>query len=89
MSKPLVNFMKFKDDKGLLCAIRKDYCTENEAKEIAKEQLMAESVKRTNEYHYMYHGFGKTIDMDEYENSWWLIGDPTKNSVEVYAFREG
>lgn len=89
MSKPLVNFMKFKDDKGLLCAIRKDYCTEDEAKEIAKEQLITESVKRTNEYHYMYHGFGKTVDMDEYENTWWITESKNKSSIPVYVFREG
>lgn len=84
-----VNVMKFKDDKGYICAIRKDYCTESEAEQIAKDTLFTESVNRTNEYKHMYHGFGKAIGMDEYENSWWLIGDPTKNSVEVYAFREG
>lgn len=89
MSKPLVNFMKFKDDKGLLCAIRKDYCTEDEAKEIAKEQLITESVKRTTEYHYMYHGFGKTVDMDEYENTWWITESKNKSSIPVYVFREG
>lgn len=87
MSAP-TNFMTFKDDDGYLCAVRMDYCTEDEAKEIAKDRLYNESVKLTTEYRYMHHGFGKTVGMDEYENTWWLTDECKKNSVPVYVFRE-
>ena len=36
----------------------------------------------------MYHGFGKDVGSDEYENTWWLVGEPTNNSIPVYVFRE-
>ena len=87
MNKP-TNFMTFRDSDGDLCAVRMDYCTEEEAMEIAKEKLFTESVKSTKEYRYMYHGFGKTVDMDEYENTWWLTDECKNNSVPVYVFRE-
>ena len=31
--------MTFADDKGMLCAVRKDYCTEDAARKIAAEKL--------------------------------------------------
>lgn len=87
MSKP-TNVMTFSDDNGMLCAVRMDYCTEDEAMQIAKEKLFTESVMPTKEYRYMHHGFGKTVNMDEYENTWWLTDEMKKNSVAVYVFRE-
>lgn len=87
MSKP-TNVMTFSDDDGMLCAVRMDYCTEEEAMQIAKEKLFTENVKLTKDYRYMHHGFGKTVNMDEYENTWWLTDEMKKNSVAVYVFRE-
>lgn len=88
MSKQPVNFMTFKDEKGFLCAVRVDYCCEENAEQIAKQKLMCDKVKKTDEYRYMYHGFGKTVGMDEYENTWWITEDLKKNSVPVFVFRE-
>lgn len=88
MSKPQVNTMVFKDDNGYLCAVRVDFCSEAEAMDIAKEKLITESVKKSDDYKYMYHGFGKAKNMDEYENTWWLTDNATGNSVPVYVFRE-
>jgi len=88
MSKPKENHIVFKDKKGYLCAVRKDFCDEYEAEKIAKERLVNESVIPCFEYGYMYHGFGKDVGSDEYENTWWLVGEPTNNSIPVYVFRE-
>lgn len=88
MSKPAVNAMVFKDEKGYLCAVRVDFCDEAKAAEIAKEKLIAVNVKRTNEYNYMYHGFGKAIGDDSYENTWWLTENLNTKSIPVYVFRE-
>lgn len=88
MSKQPVNFMTFKDEKGFLCAVRVNHCSEEDAEQIAKQKLMCDKVKRTNEYKYMYHGFGKTIGMDEWENTWWLTESCNKISIPVYVFRE-
>lgn len=88
MSKPLVNHLMFKDKKGYLYAVRTDFCSEEEARQIAKDKLVAESVKKVTNYGFMYHGFGKDYDSDEYENTWWLVGEQTNNSVPVYVFRE-
>jgi hypothetical protein len=88
MSKPPVESEIFKDEKGYLCAVRKDRFTEAEAREIAKERLINDEVSLTEDYSYMYHGFGKTVGMDEYENTWWITDTMTKNAVPVYVFRE-
>lgn len=88
MSKQSVNYMLFEDEKGKLCAVRVDYCTEEEAIEIAKDKLYCDKVEKTDEYRYMYFGFGKTIGMDEYENTWWLTESVTGKAIPVYVFRE-
>lgn len=84
----MTNYMKFADDKGYLLAVRKDYCSEQEAEEIAKRELYTDTISKTDEYKFMYHGFGKTIGMDEWENTWWLTEDCNKISIPVYVFRE-
>ena len=88
MGKQTVNSMVFKDDKGQLCGVRVDFCSEEEAIEIAKDKLYCDKVEKTDEYKYMYHGFGKAIGMDEFENTWWLTDHVTGNSIPVYVFRE-
>lgn len=81
-------YMIFQDEKGMLFAVRKDYCSLEAAKDLALDKLNCESVKQSNTYRYMYHGFGKSVGMDEYENTWWITNEKTGNSVEVYVFRE-
>ena len=80
--------MTFADEKGMLCAVRKDYCTEDAARKIAAEKLYVDNVAVTNDYKYMHHGFGKTPEMKNQENTWWLTEDMKNNSVSVYVFRE-
>ena len=87
MSKPLVESEIFKDKDGYLCAVRKDMYSEAEATDIAKKRLCNDEVHLTEQYSYMYHGFGKGDD-DEYANTWWLVDEMKKNSIPVYVFRE-
>ena len=82
------NYMIFQDEKGMLFAVRKDYCSLEAAKDMALDKLKCESVKQSNDYKYMYFGFGKAVGMDEYENTWWLTGEKIGKFVEVYVFRE-
>ena len=88
MSKPVVESEIFKDDDGYLCAIRKDKFTKEEAEEIAKNRLVNNEVHLTEQYRFMYHGFGKDSKTDEYENTWWLTDTMCNNSIPVYVFRE-
>lgn len=86
MSKSKVNAMLFSDKKGMLCAIREDYCSVDKARSIAKQKLFCETVKKTNEYNHMYFGYGKSDG--ESESTWWLVDNKTKNGIPVYVFRE-
>ena len=70
----MTNYMKFKDEQGYLFAVRKD--------------LFTEDVELSSDYQYMYHGFGKAVGMDEYENTWWLTNEKNKITIPVYVFRE-
>ena len=45
MSKPAVNAMVFKDEKGYLCAVRVDFCDEAKAAEIANELILQNSAR--------------------------------------------
>lgn len=81
-------FEIFKDADGYLCAVRKDMFTEAEATQIAKDKLINEEVHLTDQYSYMYHGFGKDSTTDEYSNTWWLTDSMKDNSIPVYVFRE-
>lgn len=88
MSKPVVESEVFEDGQmGRLCGVRKDMYTESEAREIAKCRLYSDDVKLTEQYSFMYHGYGKGFD-DEYANTWWLTDEAKKNAIPVYAFRE-
>ena len=84
----MTNYMKFKDEQGYLFAVRKDYCSNEDAKELAKKELFTEDVELSSDYQYMYHGFGKAVGMDEYENTWWLTNEKNKITIPVYVFRE-
>lgn len=88
MSKPTTISMTFKDKDGYLCAVRVDSCTLEEATEIAKKQLVNDNVKQTDEYKYMYFGFGKAIGDDSYENTWWITDEANSKAIPVYVFRE-
>jgi hypothetical protein len=81
-----VNSMLFKDKEGLLCAIRKDENTFDEAHDIAWDKLCCENVKQCHDYTHMYFGFGRSDG--ETENNWWLVDNNTKNGIPVYVFRE-
>jgi hypothetical protein len=81
-----VNSMLFRDNDGLLCAIRKDGNTFDEAHEIACEKLCCENVKQCHDYTHMYFGFG-TSD-GETDNTWWLVDNSSKHGIPVYVFRE-
>ena len=86
MSKPKTNDVVFKDDKGYLCAVRKDTNTLQEAVTIAKDRLYCDSVKQTDEYNHMYYGYG--VSDGEAESTWWLVDNSTKNGIPVFVFRE-
>lgn len=89
MSKPTLNYVTFKDqEEGLLLAVRKDCAKKAIAEAIAKEKLICEDVIEVPKYKYMYFGFGKTVGMDEYENTWWLTEDSRGQAIPVWVFRE-
>lgn len=88
MGKQATISMTFKDKNGYLCAVRVDSCTLEEATEIAKKQLINDNVKQTDEYKYMYFGFGKAIGDDSYENTWWITDEANSKAIPVYVFRE-
>lgn len=76
----------FQDDKGYLCAVRKDAYSFDEAHDIACKKLVCENVSQCHDYSHMYFGFG-TSD-GEVENNWWLIDNSSRNGIPVYVFRE-
>ena len=87
MSKPVVTSKMFEDEQGLIFAARKDYFTYDEAVELAKENLEKDEVNITEEYRYMFFGFGQTVDMDERENTWWITSEPEGKCSSIWAFR--
>lgn len=81
-----VNSMLFRDSEGLLCAIRSDKNTFDEAHDIALKELCCESVSQCHDYNHIYHGFG--VSDGEQDNTWWLVDNNTRNGIPVYVFRE-
>lgn len=87
MSKPAVTNKMFEDEQGLIFAVRKDYFNYDEAVELAKENLKKDEVILTEEYRYMFFGFGQTVDMDERVNDWWITDRPEGRCSSIWAFR--
>lgn len=82
----------FKDDKGYLCAVRKNMYNYDQAHEIAWKTLVEKctygehkTIKQCHDYSHMYYGYGSS-DGDVH-NNWWLIDNSSKNAIPVYVFR--
>ena len=86
MSISNITSVLFRDDKGLMCAVKENCMSVTQAEELAKKRMFCEKVEQTDEYNHMYYGFGRSDG--ETENNWWLIDNNTRNSIPVYVFRE-
>ena len=79
--------MLFKDEDGYIFAIKIGSMTLEEAEQLAKQELEKDNVELSKDYLYMYFGFGKATNMDEYENTWWITSKPEGKCCKVWAFR--
>lgn len=70
-----------------LIGVSKERYTEEQAFEIAKEQLETDNVELVDEWLYVYYGFGTNYDGENYHGRW-LVRDKPKRGCPVWVFRE-
>ena len=83
----LNNSIVFRDEKGFLCAVRKNNNSYDDAHNIACNRLYCENVTQCHDYSHIYFGFGHDKNGNRV-NTWWLTNDEKSKYVPVYVFRE-
>lgn len=69
-----------------LIAVSKEHYTKEQAADIAKRELMADSIEYEPDIGWVYYGFGTNDDGENY-HGWWLVREKPKRGCAVWVFR--